>query len=437
MMVVYLGSEPNFVLFRADHAEKALNNSINISKGHAYNLLLPWLGEGLLTSSGKKWKTRRRLLTPAFHFQILDEFSLVINRQAQIFVEQMSKKSRDDDILPYVAAATLDIVCETIMGVNLDSQTTGAGKIYLKSIQALGELFFKRVQSPAKWIDFIYGLTADGRQNVGYIRQVHEFTLKVINDRKRELTENPAELEKLASIDGNLLGSKKPFLDLLLVEHLKNKTLSVSDIREEVDTFMFEGHDTTSMGITWATYLIGLHPEVQEKIFEEMESVFGGDHTCTVTNEHLRQLKYLDMVLKETQRIYPPVPMIARRVTTEFELLGKTVPTSSELNINIIAMHRDPKTFPRPELFIPERFSPESSARRSPYAFIPFSAGPRNCIGQRFALMEEKIVLVWLLRRFRLKSLVLRDEVLMVAEMVLRPKSAIKVECIPRNFETA
>lgn len=436
MLVVYLGSQPNFVLFRADHAEKTLNNSVNISKGNAYNLLLPWLGEGLLTSSGKKWKTRRRLLTPAFHFQILEEFSHVINHQAAIFIEQVAKKSRDEDIVPYVSAATLDIVCETIMGVNLNSQTTGAGKKYLHSIKALGELFFKRVQSPAKWINFIYEMTGDGRKNVQYLRHLHEFTLKVINDRKKELEDNPEELEKIASTDGSMLKSKKPFLDVLLVEHMKNKNLTVDDIREEVDTFMFEGHDTTSMGITWAVYLLGLHSEVQERIFEEIDSVFEGDHTGPVTTEHLKQLRYLDMALKETQRIYPSVPIIARKVTTEYELLGKPIPVDSEVNINIIGMHRDPRAFPQPELFIPERFLPEESAKRSPFAFIPFSAGPRNCIGQRFALMEEKIIIVWLLRRFRLKSLVPRDEIHMVAEMVLRPKSEIKVECIPRSHET-
>ena len=433
MFVLYLGSQPNFVLFRADHAEKTLNNSMNISKGQVYEFLLPWLGQGLLTSAGKKWKSRRRLLTPAFHFQILDEFSKIMNHQAEVFVEQVSKKDRDEDIVPYVSAATLDIVCETIMGVKLNSQTTGAGKGYLHSIKAVGELFFRRVQSPAKWIPFLYRMTADGRKNSEYLHHLHEFTLKVINDRKQELLENPEELEKIALTEESMLKSKKPFLDVLLVEHMKNKTLTVDDIREEVDTFMFEGHDTTSMGITWAIYLLGLHPEVQERIFDEIDSVFDGDFTCAVTHEHIKQLKHLDIALKETQRIYPSVPIIVRKTFTEYELLGKVVPAGSEVNINILGLHRDPVVFPNPEIFDPDRFLPENSVGRSPYAFIPFSAGPRNCIGQRFALLEEKIILVWLLRRFKLKSLIPRDQVHIVAEMVLRPKSPIEIECIPRT----
>ncbi|KAK8772357.1 hypothetical protein V5799_024400 [Amblyomma americanum] len=257
---------------------------------------------------------------------------------------------------------------------------------------------------------------------------------QVIAERKQELR-NELDSGVISLEDDSSEGGRKkarPFMDLLLLEHFKNN-ITEEGIREEVDTFMFEGHDTTAMGISWALFLIGHHPREQQLIHEELDLIFGEDRERHVTSEDLKQMKYLECALKECQRIYPSVPLITRACMEPFTVGGTTLPKGSIINVETYFLHRDPEVFPKPEEFHPERFFPENAKGRHPYAYIPFSAGPRNCIGQRFALAEEKIVVANILRRFRVQSLDQRDQVALVSEMVLRPRTGLRIKFTPRD----
>lgn len=218
------------------------------------------------------------------------------------------------------------------------------------------------------------------------------------------------------------------FLDILLRHSLDTDTsFSDDDIREEVDTFMFEGHDTTAVAISWSLYLIGLHQDHQAKVYEELSSVLGNDPQRQILIDDLKELKYLDCVIKECQRLYPSVPITGRESTEDFKLGDQVIPKGSTIDVFIYALHRDPEVFPDPERFDPSRFLPENSNKRHPYAFIPFSAGSRNCIGQRFAAMELKIIVATILRNFRVAALDHRDKLLVSSDLVLRAAGGLRL----------
>ncbi|CAN7976528.1 unnamed protein product, partial [Ixodes persulcatus] len=229
---------------------------------------------------------------------------------------------------------------------------------------------------------------------------------------------------------------RKPFLDLLLTEHFKDeKNIPEEDIREEVDTFMFEassGHDTTAMGISWALFLLGHSPVDQQKVHDELDFIFGNDTKRPVSHRDMKEMRYMECVIKESLRLYPSVPFYMRIVEEPLQLAGTTIPRGTSIQVSSYFLHRDPKVFPKPEEFQPERFLPENAKGRHPFAYVPFSAGPRNCIGQKFAMSEEKIVLANILRKYKLKSLNHRDEVGLVAEIVLRPKNGLRIKFTPR-----
>ncbi|KAH6946600.1 hypothetical protein HPB50_014158 [Hyalomma asiaticum] len=187
------------------------------------------------------------------------------------------------------------------------------------------------------------------------------------------------------------------------------------------------------MGMSWALYLIGLYPEHQELIHQELDDIFGSNQTRPVTSDDLKQMKYLECCLKESQRLYPSVPFITRKCEQDFMIAGRKLPKGADIQMSIYNLHRDPKVFPKPEEFIPDRFFPENVKGRHVFAFVPFSAGPRNCIGQRFAMMEEKVVIANILRNYKLVSLHHRDKIHVKAELVLRPKSGLHVKFIPRK----
>lgn len=185
------------------------------------------------------------------------------------------------------------------------------------------------------------------------------------------------------------------------------------------------GHDTTTAGISWTIFLLGLHPEIQDKVHAELDSIFHGSDR-KVTFSDMSEMKYLERVIKEALRLYPSVPIIGRTLSEDVQLDDYFIPKGCMIKIDLFHLHRDPRYFDEPEKFNPDRFLPEFM-NRHPYAYIPFSAGPRNCIGQKFAAYEEKSVVSAILRNFRIRTVDKRDDVKMINELVLRPIGGINV----------
>lgn len=385
----------------------------------------------MLTSTGKKWRSRRKLLTPAFHFRILDDFIPIVNEQSKVLVKRLSQTSYLDDIVPYIITCTLDIICETAMGTKINAQQNPKSE-YVEAIYFLGESFMQRQINWYMWWTPIFKLTTYGKRYYRSLDTLHCFTRKVIQERKAERMShfkdesNNEDSNAFLKSDGMGIKKRQAFLDLLIQYQLNGAGLTDEDIREEVDTFMFEGHDTTSMALCWAIYLIGLDKKVQTKVHEELDLIFGDDTERPITAEDLANLKYLECCIKEALRLFPSVPVVARTLENSIKIHGYELPKGTSVSIILNMLHRDKTNFPNPERFDPERFTPENSLGRSPFAYIPFSAGPRNCIGQKFAMMEEKIVLAQVFRHFRLEAMDTKEAVPIAMELVVRPKEPLR-----------
>ncbi|CAL1295803.1 unnamed protein product [Larinioides sclopetarius] len=431
--IVWMSYFPILSVFKAELIELILSSSTSLEKSFEYSYLHQWLGCGLLTSTGSKWRSRRKLLTPSFHFRILDDFLPTFNEQSLVLVRKLRELKDADhvDIMPLVVLCTLDMVCETVMGVSIGAQT-GENPKYVQAVHNLGDALIERVTRPLLWPDFLFKMSGAGQAWNRDLKTLHSFTEKVIREKKASLLSKGGKMSE--SEDELRLGGKKrqALMDLLLDMHVNGQQIMEEDIREEVDTFMFEGHDTTAMGITFALYCIGLHPQVQRKVQEELDAIFDGDARRHVTIDDVRNMKYLECVLKESQRLYPSVPFIGRVLNEDLKMSNVVLPKGTTIHCHIQSLHRDPEWFPNPEAFDPDRFLPENLLDRHPFAYIPFSAGPRNCIGQKFALLEEKVVISNILRNFTAVSLDPRDKVLLKMEFVLRPAQPIRMKFIPR-----
>ncbi|KAL6418345.1 hypothetical protein ACFW04_012211 [Cataglyphis niger] len=218
-------------------------------------------------------------------------------------------------------------------------------------------------------------------------------------------------------------------LDLLIAVSRDN-LLSDLDIREEVDTFMFEGHDTTAMGITFALLLLAEHKDIQERVRIEVENAMqesGGK----LTMRSLQNLPYLERCLKETLRLYPSVHIISRNVEEDIKLHSHVIPAETMLFLNIYGVHRDPNFWSNPEVFDPDRFLPERIQKRHPYSYLPFSAGPRNCIGQRFGLLELKAMIAPLIHNFYLEPIDHLKDIRLTADIIIRPSHPVHIKFIP------
>ncbi|GIY13483.1 cytochrome P450 4c3 [Caerostris darwini] len=228
-----------------------------------------------------------------------------------------------------------------------------------------------------KWVEFLQEET--GKEFTCVESPISLCSLDIVCDHKREETQvyerrNGRRPQRTQMSVGCPLG------------HIEDQVLDQEGVRQEVDTFIGAGHDTVAVAVKWALFLIGLYPEVQEKIHQELDSVLGADSKSPLSVADLNELKYLECVLKECNRIYPPVPIIARKISEDISICGYTIPKRATIVVSSFFVHRDEDVFPDPEKFDPERFLPENRAHIPDCAYIPFAVGPRDCIGNRLEL---------------------------------------------------
>ena len=392
LYVLWIAHRAAVITGRPVYTEAVLSSQEILRKAFGYKFLEGWLGTGLVTSSGKKWKSRRRAITPTFHFAILKEFVCIFEKQSKRLVEKFRETADTGeaiDVQVPVSLATLDVICETSMGVHVNAQYASTSE-YVEAVHSVKHELSHRIQSPWLWFPLTYPYTSSGKKYYKSLKTVKDFTVGVINKR--------IESRNLSKEDENNVG-KKFFLDMLLDAYDKGE-IDVDGIREEVDTFMFAGHDTTASALSWTLYLIGRHPEVQKKLHIEIDNASFSENIL----DKIRNMKYLDYVIKESLRLYPPVPRYSRVLDKDTRIDGHVLPKGTSFFIDVISTHTNPESWDDPLSFNPDRFGDEKFCKRNPYTYLPFSAGPRNCIGQKFAMLEEKIFVYFILSNFQINS---------------------------------
>ncbi|XP_013112576.2 probable cytochrome P450 4ac1 isoform X2 [Stomoxys calcitrans] len=368
--VQYFLMSPVYNVIEPSDAELVLNDSRLLSKGVFYTFLHPFLKTGLLTST------------------------------------------------------------ETALGVCLDDRLDGDE--YRQNINEVEESMLERLKNPLMAFDCIYYNSGDGKKYLKSMEKLHAFSSGIIEKRRdllsKELESEDMEAKKTNQEDLNVYGKRRyAMLDTLLRAE-KDGLIDHAGICEEVDTFMFEGFDTTSMNLIFALMSLALYPDMQKKCYEELQEYISDDLTL-LDMQQLNNLKYLDCFIKETQRMYPSVPGIARECTSDTVFGGKLLlPKNTQINIHIYDIHMNPKYYDEPEVFRPERFLPSETEKRHPFAFIPFSAGQRNCIGQKFAMLEIKTLLIYVLKNFILEPVTKPESFRFHAGLLIRTKTDIKIK---------
>uniref|UniRef100_A0A8C0PE33 Cytochrome P450 4A38 n=3 Tax=Canis lupus TaxID=9612 RepID=A0A8C0PE33_CANLF len=361
--------------------------------------LVPFpLGYGLLLLHGETWFQHRRMLTPAFHYDILKPYVRLMADSVQVMLdkwEELLTQNSHLEIFEHVSLMTLDTIMKCAFSYQGNHQADRNSQAYIQAIRDMNNLVFARVRNVFYQKDIFYGLTSEGRRNHKARQIAHQHTDRVIKLRKAQL-QDEGELEKVRN------KRHLDFLDILLFAKMENgKGLSDKDLRAEVDTFMFEGHDTTASGISWILYALATHPEHQQRCREEIQSLLGDG--ASITWEHLDQMPYTTMCIKEALRLYPPVPGVGRELSKPITFPdGRSLPKGMAFTtLTLLALNH---TYPGPgvplQVFDPSRFAPDAS--RHSHAFLPFSGGSRNCIGKHFAMNELKVAVALTLLRFEL-----------------------------------
>ncbi|XP_056636244.1 uncharacterized protein LOC130444880 [Diorhabda sublineata] len=404
--------------------ELILNNSKHLEKSQIYNLLHDWLGTGLLTSKGQQWHSRRKILTPAFHFTILQEFVHIFNKEMNHLVEDIKKLCDRPyiDVVKPITEFTLHSIGETSLGKDLREDPRS--KQYLQAVLDYGDNLMYRLSRPWLYHQFLYKLSSVGRRNEKTIEILHDFSSNIIKERYKLFEDN-----------GQISYTNKKKLALLdLMIKSRNSGADMDDVamREEVDTFILGGYDTTAVSLSHTLMILANEEKIQEELYQEIIAIVENPNNPMFAE--LQELKYMERCIKESLRIYPSAHVISRIAGEDIRTKeGYVIPKGCDININIIDMHRSPHLYENPENFDPDRFLPENIAQRHPYAYIPFSAGSRNCIGQKYAMLEMKAVLCGILGNFKLEAVTKPKELRHKGDIIIRPIGEIRVKFVPRK----
>ncbi|CAB3235965.1 unnamed protein product [Arctia plantaginis] len=467
---IWLGT--NLIVFLMDpkDIEVILNSHVHIDKAKEYRFFKPWLGEGLLISSGEKWRSHRKMIAPTFHINILKSFVGIFNQNSKNVVEKMRPEiGKTFDVHDYMSGVTVDILLETAMGITRKTQDE-SGFDYAMAVMKMCDIIHQRHYKLWLRFDALFNLSSFYKQQQKLLGIIHGLTNKVIKNKKETYFENkakgvvPLTLEELTRTpddvlanndktlsedvfkgyrddldfnDENDIGEKKrlAFLDLM-IESAQNGTHDISDheIKEEVDTIMFEGHDTTAAGSSFMLCLLGVHRDIQEKVYDELYEIFGDSDRPATFADTLR-MKYLERVLLESLRMYPPVPMIARKLNRDVKISsnGYVLPKGCTVVIGTFKVHRNPDHYKDPDVFNPDNFLPENASKRHYYSYIPFSAGPRSCVGRKYALLKLKVLLSTVLRNYKVISDVTEDQFALQADIILKRADGFRLKIEPRR----
>ncbi|PSN45114.1 hypothetical protein C0J52_18783 [Blattella germanica] len=420
-----------FVLIsNPDSAEKVIGDKRFENRGwYLYQVGKPIFNNGLIVSRGETWRSHRKIVSSAFHMKILEEFVCNFGKNANILVKQLLNKATGTtfDVYPYLFNCTLDIIVETTAGISINAQTDTSSP-YTIYLSKLSELLFQRFQKWWFMFNFLDNLTAQGREKRAILNSIN----KVIYDTIEEKLDNFIELKNQES-EAILRKKEKAFTDMMLEE----KSLTKEDLRDETFTIVAAGSETTATTTSYVLVMLGIHQDIQEKIIEEQNNIFHDDYHRSVTAADLKDMLYLEQVVKETMRLFPSLPYIFRSISRNLELCkGYEAPRGTLCVVNCVNLHRNSKYFPDPERFCPERFSPENSVGRHPYAFLPFGGGRRNCVGNQYAMMEMKTLLSTILRQYQVTYVPGGREGLerrLEAGLVVKPHGGFPIQLMPRH----
>ncbi|XP_050413253.1 cytochrome P450 4F4 [Patella vulgata] len=425
---------PLIILYHPDTVRSILKISAPKPRGQftssVYDMALPWLGEGLLISNNERWARNRRLLTPGFHFDILRPYVNIYNTAVEILIDKISttaKKGETFEVFDAMSLLTLDIILKCAFSYESQCQVQGYNMAYVTAVKELQDIWVARSLKPWLHMDWAFKLTQDGKKFYKHCDYVHSVTEDLIDKRRKFMDSsknNSEQLKEKKHLD---------FLDILLTAKDEDgKGLTPYEIRSEADTFLFEGHDTTTSAISWTLYSLAEHPHFQKQVQDEVDEILKDRDSSNIQFEDLPKLVFLGQCIKEGLRLHTPVTFIERELKEELDLEGHIIPPGTMVAMQIYALHHNFKVWDDPMVFKPERFSSENIKDMDPFAFIPFSAGLRNCIGQNFAMHEMKVVIARILHSFTL-SLDPNWEVKKAPRAVMKSVNGIKMFATKRT----
>lgn len=401
-----IGPIAYYALFHPEHVKHVLlNNNRNYVKGPIIARAKVLIGDGLFSSEGETWRRQRRLAQPAFHRQRIGAFADTMTACARDMLDSWRDAAASGatfDLMEGMSRVTLRIVGKTLFSLDLSGDAARVGDAFLHTLDFVIHRTFNLVVAP---------LAFPTPRNLAFrrARGVLDDVVQRIVETRRRTGDDPGDL-----------------LSMLLDARDEDTGAGMSDrqLRDEIMTFVLAGHETTAVTLAWTWYLLCRHPEVERRLRDEVAAAIGSREPGF---GDLRALGYVRMVVDEALRLYPPLWAFGRQALAEDEVGGYRIRAGAPVNLSPWITHRHPDFWDEPERFDPERFTPERVAERHRFAYLPFSGGPRLCIGNEFALMEATLLVAMMAQRYHIEPADRARQVVPEVRLTIRPLGGLPV----------
>nr|UZE89865.1 cytochrome P450 CYP4416B2 [Chrysoperla zastrowi sillemi] len=395
----WLGPVPIVCTSNPDFVQRLLTGKYSMEKSFLMKYIgKEVVGNSIIISEVPKWKHNRNIIAQGFTPAILQSYFEIFLEKSLMLCDNLDVKLNDVksfDIFQYLSQTSLDTICASTMGVNSNDENNKAA--FYSAIENVLHLSVERSRYFWNIPKFIYCWSKSYKKHNESMKTIQEFANNVIL-QKKNYCKSYNNLDICTDRSKNEF--KKPLLEFLIDLQATNLDFTEKDLGDEANLVIIAGYETSATALSSVLLNLAVYKDVQNKVYEELFQVLGSDLNRTINFDDLPKLTYMEMVMKESMRLFPIAPFIIRELTDDIQLGDCLIPRGVSCAVSIYALHCDEKIWENPLKFDPERFTPENSIGRHPYAYIPFSGGPRNCIGMRYAWMFMKTVLATLLSRY-------------------------------------
>ncbi|KAG5311952.1 CP4C1 protein, partial [Pseudoatta argentina] len=409
---IWIGPKLIIAIYEPNQIKIILQNRHCLNKSLVYKCLEPIFGMGLayyflfyyfvtILNLASIWTENRKMIAPAFGMIPMKEYFDIFVRESLIFTEDLEKIAQSGNEIEY-----------TMMGVKTKMNLIDK---WLKTATSVRQIWRYRFQNVFLVPDIIFNLTSLGCKQKECYNSNYSVIEKIIQQRKNE--------------SSTMSFNDTRFCDILM-HSLSNGKFTQKDMMDNIVTMLGASSDTTATTMNFVIIMLANFKEIQEKAYEELLEIYGTETPkfAPVKYEDLQHMHYLECIIKETLRLFPTIPMIGRELTEDLKMGEYVLPKGADVFIMFIQMHRNEKYWPNPMMFNPDRFLPEKR-NCMPYYYMPFSDGPRNCMGSKYAMMSMKVILATLIRTFvfKLNQSIEIDKIKLNSDIVLSIAEPIKI----------
>ena len=416
-----LGRLHVYLINNPDYIEKILiYDHSNFSKGPRLQSAKRLLGEGLVTSEGEFHKSQRKLIQPLFLPKKISSYGAIMTDRALRMIQEW-KNGSVVNIHSELMKVTLSIICKSVMDYDMESkQARDFGNAF-----SITKKYASRLQHPLGQILDRVPILPKVAQAKGAGKTLNTIVYGLISERRKVIEKGTND----KSFSGADLLSK-----LIKVQADDGSIMTDKQLRDEIITILIAGHETTSNALTWTYYLLSQNPQVERRVFEEIDSVLGGnsEEYKQPSIADLPKLNYVEKVFREAMRLYPPVWTMGRFVQNDYTLGGYTIPKGSSLMFSQYVMHHNTKYYDNPESFDPDRWTEEFKMHLPRFSYFPFGGGIRGCVGEPFA-WQEGILLIATISSYWSMRLAPNQSVKLQPGITLNPKNGIKMKLKSRQ----